>query len=218
MEPDQSVITSVPKLVRREEFEAALRDYHISDEGLKVLRDTPFTGLVAATSTGRNTIIAELVKTGNYYFIVSDTTRPPRYNNGILEQNGVEYFFRSEEDVLADIKAGGYVEAELIHNQQVSGISIREVRKAQEQGKVAITDVEILGGIALTNLKPDAVVIYLVPPSFEEWLRRIRDRTPVTPGELRNRLEGAMKGFRLALANEKFVFVVNDTEAYLATL
>ncbi|HKU18998.1 MAG TPA: hypothetical protein VJP80_07070 [Candidatus Saccharimonadales bacterium] len=210
MEPEKSVTTSTPHLVCRKEFEDALAHYQISDEGQRVLNETPFTVMVAATSTGRNTIIAELVKTGNYYFIVSDTTRPPRYNNGMLEQHGREYFFRSEADMLADIKAGGFVEAEIIHSQQVSGMSIREIKKAREQGKIAITDVEILGGIAVGNLKPDATVMYLVPPSFDEWLKRIHGRTPVTPGELKNRLEGAVKGFKLALANEHFIFVVND--------
>jgi guanylate kinase len=213
MEPEKSVTTTIPRLVRRKEFEDALAHYKISDAGLKMLRETPFTVMVAATSTGRNTIIAELVKTGNYHFIISDTTRPPRYNNGVLEQNGREYFFRTEEEMLADIKAGGFVEAELIHSQQVSGMSIREIEKACKQGKIAISDVEILGGITVANLKPDATVIYLVPPSFEEWLKRIHGRTPVTPGELKNRLESAVKGFKLALANEHFIFVVNDNLA-----
>jgi guanylate kinase len=201
---------AVPVLTRRAEFEAALADYHISEAGLKTLRETPFSVIVAPTSTGRNTIIAELIKTGNYYFIVSDTTRPPRYNNGVLEQDGREYFFRNEDEMLDDIEAGRFIEAEIIHNQQVSGVSIREIQKAHDQGKIAITDIEILGGIAVANLKSDAAVIYLVPPSFEEWLRRIQERTPVTPGELRNRLRGAIKGFKLALEHDCFVFIVND--------
>jgi len=200
---------TAPKLTRREEFEAALKDYKVSDEGRKILAKTPFMVMVAPTSTGRNTLINELVKTGKYHFIVSDTTRPPRENNGILERDGVEYFFRAEDDMLADIKAGMFLEAEVIHKQQVSGISIREIKKAQELDKIAITDVEILGGIAVANIKPDAWVIYLVPPSFDEWLNRINGRTPLGKDELRNRLEGAIKGFRLALDNDCFTFIVN---------
>jgi len=204
---------SAPQLTRREEFEAALTDYKVSEEGLKVLHETRIMVMVAPTSTGRNTVINELLKTDNYYFIVSDTTRPPRQNNGIWEQDGVEYFFRAEDDMLDDIKAGMFLEAEIIHQQQVSGISIREIQKAHEKGKIAITDVEIMGGIAVADLSPNAWVIYLVPPSFEEWLNRINGRTVVSKGELRNRLEGAIKGFRLALENDCFTFIVNYDKA-----
>jgi guanylate kinase len=209
VQPKPTPAGTAPRLTRRAEFEALLKNYRISDEGLKVLHDTPFVALVAPTSTGRNTVIKELVKTGNYHFIVSDTTRPPRQNDGVWEQEGVEYFFREENDMLADLKAGLFIEAEIIHNQQVSGVSIREVKKAQDQGKIAVTDVEILGGIELSELKSDVCVIYLIPPSFEEWLRRIHARTHVSNAELRNRLEGAMKGFRLALEHEHFIFIVS---------
>lgn len=204
---------TAPHLTRREEFEAALQDYKVSEAGRKILRETPLMVLVAPTSTGRNTLINELLKTGDYYFIVSDTTRPPRQNNGVWEKNGREYFFRSEDEMFEDIKAGMFLEAEVVHKQQVSGISIREIEKARQKGKVAITDVEILGGIAVANLKPDAWVIYLVPPSFDEWLNRINGRTPLTKGELRNRLEGAIKGFELALSSNCFTFIVNHDKS-----
>src|SRR5690606_21781404 len=113
--------------------------------GRQILAETQLMILVGPTSTGRNTLINELLKTGHYYFLVSDTTRPPRQNNGVWEQNGREYYFRTEDDMLKDIQAGLFVEAEIIHNQQVSGTSIREIKKARDQGKIALADVEILG-------------------------------------------------------------------------
>lgn len=206
-----SITSSVaPHLERRADFEAALRDYRLSKEAMQVLAATPFVGLTAPTSTGRNTIIRELVKTGNYYFIVSDTTRPKRYNDGVLEQEGVEYFFRSEDDILADIRTGKFIEAEIIHSQQVSGVSVREVEKARAQGKIAITDLEIEGGINLAYLKQDAITIFLLPPTFVEWLHRIQKRTSVTPLELHRRLQSTTKNLKLALETDLFIFVVND--------
>lgn len=200
---------TAPRLVRRKEFEAALKDYAVSSEGLDVLQQTPLMVMVAPTSTGRNTLINELLKTGNYYFLISDTTRPPRQNHGVWEQDGREYFFRSEDDMLRDIKAGMFLEAEVIHKQQVSGISIREIKKARQQGKIAITDVDLLGGINVARLKPDAWVICLVPPSFEEWLRRIHGRSKVEPEELRNRMETAIRIFQQTLQDDRFTFMVN---------
>ncbi len=202
-------VGTAPRLTKRPEFDAALEDYKVSDEGRNILKQTPLMVLIAPTSTGRNTLITELLKTGHYYFLVSDTTRPPRQNNGVWEQNGVEYFFRAEDDMLKDIEDGLFLEAEVIHNQQVSGISIREIKKAHDQDKIAITDVDILGGINVAKLKSDAWVVCLLPPSFEEWLRRINGRTKVCKEELRNRMETAIKIFRQTLEHDRFIFIVN---------
>src|ERR1700689_1309052 len=116
------------ELVHGAEFRSALRDYHLSKAALQTLSQTKLVILVAPTSSGRNTIIWQLLKTGDYYFIVSDTTRQPRINDGKLERDGHEYWFRSEAEVLTDIQQGKYLEAAVIHNQQVSGISIRELQ------------------------------------------------------------------------------------------
>ena len=205
-----STYDNTPHLLHRPEFEAALNDYHMNPEADAILQSTPLVTMTAPTSTGRNTIIRELVQTGKYYFTVSDTTRPPRYNDGVLERNGVEYFFRTEAEMLEEIKNGDFIEAEVIHKQQVSGQSIREIKKAHDQGKIAISDVDILGAVNSVKIKPDTLSILLLPPSFGEWLNRIQKRTPVTPLELYRRLQTATKVFKIALQQDYFVYVVND--------
>lgn len=202
--------TPTPHLSRRTEFEQVLEHYKPSCETIKTLAATPLITLTAPSATGRNTIINELVKTDHYHFIVSDTTRPPRMNKGVWEQNGVEYFFRTEDDMLADIKNGRFIEAEVIHQQQVSGISVREIERAHQEHRVAIADVDIEGGINIAKLKPDAITICLLPPSFKEWESRMHGRSNFEPEELFRRLHQATKVFRLALENKNFIFVVND--------
>lgn len=191
------------------EFRDALANYKISEESSRILRQTSLVLLLAATSSGRNTIIRQLLKTGEYHFIISDTTRNPRINDGIPEQNGVEYWFRSEEEVLNDIKNGEYLEAEIIHNQQVSGISIRELEKARDQQKIAITDIDLGGVKNVLKEKPDTVAILVLPPDFEEWQRRIRARGEMSEPEYRNRLETACKIFETALESNDLKFVIN---------
>lgn len=200
----------VPKLDHRQEFEETLANYQPSPEAIEALKETRVVALNGPSSTGRNTVIRELLKTDDYYFIVSDTTRPRRYNDGILEQDGREYYFRKEDDLLNDLKQGRFIEAEIIHNQQVSGVSIREVEKAHELNKTAIADMEIEGVVNLSNLKPDAIVVIFVPPSFEEWVNRINNRGKLGDAELHNRFQTATKIFKLSLSKENFHFVVND--------
>lgn len=202
--------TQTPHLERREEFEQILRDYKPSLESIGIMAKTKLVTLIAPTATGRNTIIRELESTGRYLFLVSDTTRPPRRNDGVRERNGHEYYFRTEEEVLDDLKAGKYIEAEIIHSQQVSGVSAREVKRAHDAGDIAITDVDIEGGINFANLKPDTVTICLLPPTFEAWIKRIKGRERIEDLNLHRRLRQATKVIRLALADPRFVFVVND--------
>lgn len=202
---------AVPHLVHRELFKEALANYRISERGQQVLANTKLVLLTAATASGRNTIIDYMLQSGKYHFIVSDTTRQPRINNGVLEQNGREYWFRNEADMLKDIKRGEFLEAELIHDQQVSGISIRELEKARRENKIAINEVDIGGFLAVLQARPTTVAIIILPPSFEEWQRRIAGRGAMSSVEFKRRMETAARIFKVAIQNKQAILVINDT-------
>jgi len=199
------------KLEHIDEFRELLASYRLSKASLQSLSQTELVLLVAPTSSGRNTVIRELMKTDDYYFIVSDTTRKMRTNDGVPEQNGVEYWFRSEEEVLQDIRDGKYLEAAVIHNQQVSGISIRELEKARQSGKIAITDAEIAGVDNAIKLKPDTIGIFVLPPSFDEWQRRLKHRGDMNAEEYKNRMESAASEYAAALEHSYYKFVINSS-------
>ncbi len=192
------------------EFQKALKDYHLSVPSQKILHQTRLILLLAPTAGGRNTIIQELLKSDDYYFVVSDTTRQPRVNNGLLEQSGREYWFRTEADMLADIEKGRFLEAEIIHSQQVSGISIRELKKAKDHNKIAITDVDVGGVSSIAKAKPDILAIVVLPPSFIEWQQRLSARGPIEVVEYKRRMSTAINIFTEALSHSRFTFVVND--------
>lgn len=199
------------ELARIAEFRKLLDGYHLSKTALQTLSQTELVLLVAPTSSGRNTIIRELLKTGDYHFVVSDTTRQPRVNDGVPEQNGHEYWFRTENEILADLEQGKYLEAAIIHDQQVSGISVRELEKARDEGKIAITDAEIIGADNAIKYKPDTIAIFVLPPSFEEWQRRVKHRGPMAATEFKRRMQSACKEFEIALERDYYQFVINDS-------
>jgi len=198
------------KLHYLKEFREVLKHYHVSDEGRKVLEQTKLALLVGPSLSGRNTILRELIKTNEYHFIISDTTRKPRINDGVLEKNGVEYWFRSEEEVLADLRAGKFLEAAVIHEQQVSGISMREIKKARQEGKVGVTDIEIAGVRSIIEAKPDTIAFFVIPPNFDEWQRRLKSRGAMSIVETKRRLTSALKELESALEHPYYTFVVND--------
>lgn len=199
------------KLHHKNEFAAAIAQHQLSEHAKQVLASTKLVVLSGLAGGGRNTLINYLVEHYNYFFIVSDTTRPPKLRNGIMEQNGVHYYFRTEEDMLHDIQAGEFIEAEIIHDQQVSGTSVRELERAHDSGKIAIHDFEYLGAQNVAAAKPDAFVIGLLPPSYDEWLARLHGREQMHEEELLNRLTTAEKVLETMLSVSYFTLVINDT-------
>jgi guanylate kinase len=204
-------------LVRIDEFREVLARYRLSDEAKRILADLNMVVLVGPTASGKNTIINELVKTGNYHFIVSDTTRQPRTNNGIPEQDGHEYWFKTEEEVLQELRDGQFLEAALIHEQQVSGTSIRELKAALEDGKTALAEIEIVGAHKAHIAKPDSIIIFNVPPSFDVWLHRLHNRSDMPESEIRRRLETALAEYEAALMHDYYRFIINDDIATTVT-
>jgi guanylate kinase len=193
-----------------EEFKQLIDNYQMSEQALKALQDVKLVMMVGATSTGRNTIIRRQVAIGRYHFIVSDTTRPPRVNDGVPEQNGREYWFRTEEQMLAQLKAGEMLEAELIHRQQVSGVSIRELERAAAENKIALADLDLQGVHRIMKVKSDALAVMIVPPSFDEWQRRLAGRGRMQEDEQKRRLETAAKIFEDGLKQDYYHFVISE--------
>ncbi len=199
------------RLEHMAEFRKAIADFRLSEHARHVLSKANLVAMSGLAGGGRNTLINYLVEHHNYYFIVSDTTRPPKLRNGIMEQDGIHYYFRTEEGMLEDIRSGEFIEAEIIHNQQVSGTSIREIERANEAGKIGIHDFEYQGAQAVAAAKPDAHIIGLLPISYDVWLKRLFGREDLHPAEFANRLRTAEKVLEAMLALPYFKFVVNDT-------
>ncbi|HUC87863.1 MAG TPA: hypothetical protein VMR95_01815 [Candidatus Binatia bacterium] len=193
------------------EFHSVLENYKPSPAAMDILRQIKLVLLVGPTASGRNTIINELVKTGEYYHQVSDTTREIRIKDGQpIEKNGREHWFRSEEEILGGLRKGQYVEAAIIHNQQVAGRNIKEVSKALDDNKIAVQDIEPVGAQTMHDLKPDTIIIFILPPSFEIWMDRLEGRGGVPTDELLRRLVSARAELRAALDHDYYHFVIND--------
>jgi guanylate kinase len=201
---------TTPSLKQLTEFEELLKDYTPSKQTLATLKKTPLVLLVGPTAAGRNTLINLLTTTGRYHYCVSDTTRPKRYNKGVLEQDGREYWFISEEKFLEGLKSGEYIEAAVIHKQQVSGVHVKTLIEANQSGKIAVTELTPEGGTTYHKLRSDALFIFLLPPSFDVWMQRLRDRGGMNEVELYRRLESALKEIARALADDFYHFVINN--------
>ena len=197
-------------LIHKQEFIRLLANYHLSAKGAELVSQIQLVLLTGPTASGRNTVINELVKQGGYHFLVSDTTRQPRINDGKLESDGVEYHFRCETDMIEDIKKGAYLEVELIHGVQVSGISLRELEAAKTAGLIPINDVDLGGLMNITRIKPDTVGIILLPSSFDSWLERLKNRGVMSQDEMMKRMGTGLRIYLTTAQTAGTAVIVND--------
>jgi len=139
----------------------------------------------APSGSGKSTLTAELRKVVDHLeFSISYTTRGPRGS----EQNGREYFFVTREEFVRMIKEGQFLEyAEVFGNYY--GTAARFLREAFARGNDLILDIDVKGAAQVQKKLPEAVSIFVLPPSREELERRLRRRT-LAENEERRKLTG----------------------------
>lgn len=199
------------ELKNKQEFKKLLSNYKPSDEAISILNDAEVLFLVGPSGCGRNTLIEHLVGTGKFYFVLSDTTRPRRMQGDRLEKDGEFYWHITEDAFLKGLKEGNYLEAAIIHEQQVSGSNSLQYKIATDQNKIAVTDIEgIYGPPAFRDYSKKAKFIFIVPPSFEIWIDRLNRRGAMSRHELIRRLTSAKKEISVALERDYYHFIVSE--------
>ncbi len=146
----------------------------------------------APSGSGKSTLVNQLMAAvPGLVFSVSYTTRPKRPG----EKHGREYFFVSPRAFQRMVAAGEFVEWADVHGQ-LYGTVRRQIRKAQAAGKDVLLDIDVQGHRQVRRKLPDAVSIFLLPPSFRELERRLRKRQSDSQEVIRRRLRNAQKEIR----------------------
>lgn len=194
------------------ELKELLDSYSVPDAAIELLRKAKVVFLVGVSGAGKNTILNELLKTGKYKLVISHTTRKPRENHGILEQDGKDYHFIDELEAKRMLETGEFIEAK-IYSGNIYGTSLREVADAYAEGKIALSDIEVQGVSEYMQVSSNVTPVFILPPDFETWQSRLRARYGGgNPNEedLKKRMETAKKELTEALSKDYFEFVIND--------
>jgi len=150
-------------------------------------------------------LIAELLRRyPRTWLSVSATTRRPRPG----EREGVEYFFMDEEEFARKADAGGFLEWAEVHGRRY-GTPRHRVMEKMDEGCDVILEIDVQGAEQVRERMPDAVTVFVEPPSLEELERRLRERGTESEEELRERLANARLESREAA---KFDYVVVNDE------
>ena len=160
--------------------------------------------LSSPSGGGKSTIARKLVQgRDDVAFSVSATTRSMRAG----EEDGKDYHFLSDEEFDRRIESGEFVEWANYGGRRY-GTLVREVRRIFEEGSNAVLDIEVEGARQVRREFPDAVTVFLLPPSGAELAARLRGRETENDEQIARRLTRAQQ--ELLAASEYDYAVVND--------
>jgi guanylate kinase len=154
---------------------------------------------------GKGTLIKEILRSvPQIGYSISYTTRSRRAG----EEHGRDYFFVSKEEFSALIEADEFIEFAEVHGN-LYGTSVNEVRREIERGNDVILEIDVQGAESIRRKMPEAVGIFVLPPSFEVLRTRLTSRATEKPEDLAVRLGNSLSEVR---QYEFFDYVVVNDE------
>ena len=160
----------------------------------------------APSGSGKTTIVRQLLQLfPQFEFSISATSRAPRGQ----EQNGVDYFFLTNEEFRQKVAEEAFVEWEEVYNGTCYGTLKSEMQRIWQKGNVIIFDVDVMGGINLKRIFGEqACSIFIMPPSIEELRNRLVGRGTDSAETIEKRV--AKADFEISKAPEFDHVVIND--------
>ncbi len=155
----------------------------------------------APSGTGKSSLVNALLEVDSHLQVsVSHTTRAPRGQ----EQHGREYWFTSKEDFQAMIDRGEFFEHAHVHGNHY-GTSRKAFEDRIQSGEDIVLEIDWQGALQIKRIFPNAILIFIMPPSYEELLQRLNRRGEDTPEVIETRMANA----RIEVAQAQyFDFVV----------
>ena len=169
------------------------------------------TVLAGPTAVGKGTVSAYIREHyPEVWFSVSATTRDPRPG----EEDGVHYYFVSDEEFESMVENRQMLEWATVHNSYKYGTIRSMVQKQLDAGKHVRLEIDLQGARQVRNAMPEAQLIFLAPPSWDELVSRLIGRGTESPQEQEARLDTAK--IELAAEPEFDYTVINETVAEAA--
>lgn len=156
----------------------------------------------APSGCGKGTMLAEILKDKNFYCSVSATTRSPREK----EVDGVNYYFLKKDDFEKRIANNEFLEY-ACYCDNYYGTLVSEVENKLNDGINVILEIEVQGAMKIRQLRPDALFIFISPPSVDELRRRLRKRGTESEEIIEKRVAQAEK--ELSFVSEYDYNIVN---------
>ena len=175
-----------------------------NEQGLLIVVSGP-------SGCGKSTLNQKLIDSRNDTVMsISDTTRSPRGE----EKDGTDYNFISTEEFEQKIKENKYLEYAIVHSNKYYGTPIEHIDEILSNGKNIILEIDIEGARKVNEKRPDAVFIFIMPPSMEILKKRLIGRKTETKEQVVERFKTAYKEIN-EVSKYNYVIVNDDIEESL---
>lgn len=171
--------------------------------------------VAAPSGAGKSSLVKALMELdARVQPTVSHTTRAPRGQ----EKHGREYFFASDQEFDAMVLAGAFVEWAHVHGQRY-GTSKKMIEERMAQGADVVLEIDYQGALQIRQMYANAVLIFILPPSWEELRSRLERRGEDAPDIIELRLQNAAiemahaKDFDFVIINEIFERALFDLKS-----
>lgn len=181
------------------------RDYQVPDRAVQLLGSHLPVIIAGVTASGKNAVINYMMRHGNHQHVITHTTRPMRTK----ENNGVEHWFATEEEMLELVNQNALIECQPIHGDSVYGTSFSAFEEVLSSDHKPLMELDIQGINDLTAKIPHLEPIFILPPSFDIWMERLGGRDFMSDGERIRRLRSAKIEIEEALKNKSFILLIN---------
>jgi guanylate kinase len=160
--------------------------------------------VAAPSGAGKSSLVKALMELdARVQPTVSHTTRAPRGQ----EKHGREYFFTSSQEFDAMVQSQAFVEWAHVHGQRY-GTSKKMIEDRMTQGTDVILEIDYQGALQIKRMYANAVLIFILPPSWEELRSRLERRGEDTPDTIELRLQNA--AIEIAQAHEFDFVIINE--------
>jgi guanylate kinase len=175
----------------------------------RYLHPAPLLVIISGPSgVGKDSVVERMQETGYpFHFVVTATDREPRPD----EEDGRDYHFVSTNEFERMIEDDELLEYAQVYGQY-KGVPKGDVRDALAAGRDVVMRLDVQGVTTVSAIVPQALTIFLAPPSLDVLVRRLRERGGDSPAQLRERLETAVTEMRRM---ETFRYVVVNREGKL---
>jgi len=168
----------------------------------------PLVLIVSGPSgSGKSTLVQKILELPGVMLSVSCTTRPPRKT----ESAGKWYNFVTEAEFQQMVARGEFLEYAQVFGKNWYGTPRSQLAEAQAQRKDLVLEIDVQGALQAKQQLPNAVAIFVLPPSRQDLERRIRERGQDSEDEIRRRLERARQEILNYTAYD-FVIINDDLE------
>jgi len=165
--------------------------------------------LSGPSGAGKSSLIAKIINDiGDTYFSISTTTRPIREG----ETDGVDYYFVDKEEFEREVDEDQFLEHALVHGNYY-GTSLKPVKKALEEGKLVIFDIDVQGNNAIKNRLSDITTsVFISPPTLSELKRRLELRSTDSQEVIQRRVNMAKKEIQ-RVSEYEYLLINDDLES-----